>query len=230
MTRGRAARQAVRRHLSGVLSTHSKRFPGFPYGSAIPHVIDPQGCPVILISELAEHTHNVLADGRVSYLVSERGAQLQSAGRASLLGRAREIRREDIQARYLRYQPEGERALGLGGFHFFRIEPQHVRFIEGFGGVHWITGAAYVAPQVTLADAETDILMHMNQDHADTMRAYCSHVHGVQPQKAVMIGIDLDGFDLRADDAVLRFEFNDPVTSPAEARKALVELAQRARP
>lgn len=229
MTRGRAARQAVRRHLSGVLSTHSKRFPGFPYGSATPHVIDAQGCPVILISELAEHTHNVLADDRVSYLIAESGTQLQTAARASLLGQAREIPREHIQARYLRYQPEGERSLGLGGFHFFRIEPRHVRFIEGFGGIHWIPGASYLAPPVALADAETDILDHMNADHVDAMRLYCRHVHGVQADAVCMIGIDTDGFDLRAGSAVLRFDFPESIATPGEARKALVELAQRAR-
>lgn len=229
MTRGRAARQAVRRHLSGVLSTHSKRFPGFPYGSAIPHVIDPQGCPVILISELAEHTHNVQVDSRVSYLVSESGAQLQASGRANLLGHASEMRRDEIQARYLRYHPDGARTLELGGFHFFRIEPQHVRFIEGFGGIHWIADTAYLAPAVPLTDAESDILIHMNQDHVEAMQLYCAHVHDAHPQTVTMIGIDQDGFDLRADDSVLRFEFPDPISTPGDARKALVDLAQRAR-
>lgn len=230
MTRGRAARQAVRRHLSGTLSTHSKRFPGFPYGSAVPHAIDPQGCPIILISDLAEHTQNVLADGRVSYLVAESGAGLQSFGRASLLGRARAVRHEDVQARYLRYQPEGHGTLSLGGFHFFRIEPQHVRFIEGFGGIHWIAGPSYLAPPVPLHEAEGDILAHMNEDHSEALLAYCQHVHGLQPQRAQMIGIDGDGFDVRADDTVLRFDFAEPIATPGEARKALVALAQRSRP
>lgn len=227
MTRGRAARQAVRRHLSGVLSTHSKRFPGFPYGSAIPHVIDARGCPVILISELAEHTHNVLADGRVSYLVAQSGTQLQAAGRATLLGQAVEIRHEEIQDRYLRYQPEGERSLALGGFHFYRIEPQQVRFIEGFGGIHWIAATSYLAPAVALTEAEPDILAHMNADHGGALRQYCHQMHGVQPDSVSMIGIDLDGFDLRADDTVLRFDFADPVTTADEARQALIAWARR---
>ena len=91
MSQGRAARQAIRRHLSGVLSTHSKKFAGFPYGSALPHVTDAQGRPVILISHLAEHTHNIEADNKVSFLVAATGAQLQSQGRVSILGRARGV-------------------------------------------------------------------------------------------------------------------------------------------
>jgi heme iron utilization protein len=44
-----------------------------------------------------------------------------------------------------------------------------------------------------------------------------------------MIGIDTDGFDLRAGDDVLRIDFDAPVTDAASARQALVALAQQCR-
>jgi putative heme iron utilization protein len=44
-----------------------------------------------------------------------------------------------------------------------------------------------------------------------------------------MTGIDCDGFDVRADGDLLRFDFDAPVTTPDAARAALVELVRRAR-
>ncbi|MSQ58318.1 MAG: DUF2470 domain-containing protein [Betaproteobacteria bacterium] len=226
---GRAARQTVRRHLSGVLSTHSAKHAGFPYGSAVPHMTDALGRPVILISHLAEHTHNIEANDKVSFLVAETGADLQTHGRASLLGHAHVIAHEEVQTRYLRYHPEGERSLAIGGFRFFRIEPLQVRFIEGFGGIHWVRGDSYLAPPTPLDNAEEDILQHMNSDHHDTMTLYCRRIHRYTPRSASMIGIGQDGFDIRADERVLRFEFPNAVTTPGEARKALVALADHCR-
>jgi heme iron utilization protein len=229
MSHGRAARQTVRRHLSGVLSTHCAKHAGFPYGSALPHMCDALGRPVILISHLAEHTHNIEANDKVSFLVAQTGADLQTHGRASVLGRAHGVPHEEVQARYLRYHPQGERSLGIGGFRFFRIEPLQVRFIAGFGAIHWIPGDSYLAPATALQDAEEDILQHMNADHGDTMKLYCQHLHQYTPHSTTMTGIDLDGFDLRADERMLRFEFPSVVTTAGEARKALIALAELCR-
>jgi putative heme iron utilization protein len=44
-----------------------------------------------------------------------------------------------------------------------------------------------------------------------------------------MLGIDIDGFDVRADDQVLRFDFAQPVTDAQQARTALVEMARAAK-
>jgi hypothetical protein len=44
-----------------------------------------------------------------------------------------------------------------------------------------------------------------------------------------MIGVDCDGFDVRADGQKLRFEFAEPVLDAEGARAALVKLAQEAR-
>jgi hypothetical protein len=69
----------------------------------------------------------------------------------------------------------------------------------------------------------------MNVDHSDTLRAYCRSVHGREVVDAAMVGVDCDGFDVRADEALLRFDFATPATTPEAVRTALVDLAQRAR-
>ena len=53
------------------LATHSTQLDGFPYATALPFALDAQQRPLILISQLAEHTRNLLADGRASLLLND---------------------------------------------------------------------------------------------------------------------------------------------------------------
>jgi heme iron utilization protein len=230
INRARQARELFRAAHSGVLSSHSTKFPGYPYGSALPHVTDHCGRPIILISHLAEHTHNVEADRRVSFLVSDAGPDLQASSRAALLGDAHPIVYDQvIRARYLRFFPEQAQYLELGGFRFWEVEPVQIRFIEGFGSLHWIAGERYLGAPGELPDAEPSILEHMNEDHRDALLAYCRHAHGTEAQRIEMIGIDCDGFHVRADDRLLRFAFEHPIATATQARAALVALARASR-
>jgi putative heme iron utilization protein len=229
MSRAREARELIRTHRSGVLSTHCLKFPGFPYGSALPHVADALGRPVLLISHLAEHTHNIEADPRVSFIVCSAGPDLQARPRVTVLGEARITEDEAVAARYLRFYPDHRQYLEIGGFRFYAVEPTQVRYIQGFGGLHWIAGASYTDAAAGVAAAEADILAHMNQDHRDAMRDYCRLVHAVDCAQPEMVGIDCDGFDLRADGCLLRFMFDAPIANAGDVRQALVALAQRAR-
>jgi putative heme iron utilization protein len=229
MSRAAEARRVVRAHRSGVLSTHSVKYPGYPHGSALPHVADAAGRPVVLISELAEHTQNILADPRVSFLVAASGADVQAQARVTVLGDAAPVADPAaLQQRYWRFYPEHARYLQLGGFRLYAIEPRQVRYIQGFGSLHWLAGDSYLAP-ASLADAEVSILAHMNEDHRDALREYCRHVHRVDAAAPEMVGVDCDGFDVRSELGVLRFDFEPPVNSPGEVRARLVELARQAR-
>ena len=66
----------------------------------------------------------------------------------------------------------------------------------------------------------------MNHDHTVALQHYCQQYHGVTAMNVIMLGIDCDGFDVRADSQLLRFEFNEPVLSAQDARKALVSMSQ----
>ncbi len=231
---GDAARRFVRGQHSGVLSTISKRVEGFPFGSVAPFILDQSGCPVILISTLAEHTKNIDVDPRVSLIVQPYSPDMQVAGRVTLLGLARRLDdKSALGPRYLRFHPQAESYFAMHDFSFYRIDPVRIRYIGGFGKIHWVEPAQYLFAESALAKQENDILQHMNSDHAENLRAYCRHVHAVETTQVAMIGIDPDGFDVRCADAgaerVLRFDFAAPVTNSLQARQALVALAQAAR-
>ena len=230
MNSGAQARRRLASHRAGMLSTLSRRHGGHPFGSLVPYVLDHDGKPVILASRLAEHTRNIEADSRVSLLVHEEAPDPQAGARVTLLGNAAGL---DVSspaaARYQRFFKDSGKLLALGDFSFFAVTPLAIRCIEGFGSIHWIPAADYAPPPNSLAAAEADILTHMNSEHACNLSDYCRYARGKKPSAAVMVGLDCDGFDVRADDELVRFQFEHPLTSASEARTALVALAKASR-
>lgn len=230
MTNGDEARRYLRGHRSGVLATLSAKLGGYPFGSIVPFVVDRDCRPVILISALAEHTRNLAADPRTSLIVHDYADDVQSGTRLTLVGDAAPLGDDAAaRARYLRRFPAAQDLLGLGDFSFWAIAPQRLLFIRGFGRIQWIDAAELAPPANSLAEAEADIVAHMNADHTVALADYCRHYHGVTPVAVEMTGIDCDGFDVRADEQSLRFEFPDPVTNAGKAREALVAMARAAR-
>ena len=224
------SRMLFRAARAGVLSSHSAKLPGFPYGSALPLVTDHSGRPVVLISHLAEHTRNLVADNRASFVVfdSADDCRQQRVRRSSAMPsryQSPAIWRRAICASF----PHHAQYLDIGGFAFWRIEPQQIRFIEGVGSLHWIEGSRYVEDAGEWLQLEASIIEHMNADHRDAILAYCAHVHDIRPQQAEMIGFDCDGFDVRAVDRLLRFQLPQAVHTADEARAALIALARESR-
>jgi putative heme iron utilization protein len=232
MAEGAAARRFLRRRRHGVLCTLSRRFEGHPYGSVVPFVLDHAARPVILVSRLAEHTRNLESDSRVSLLANGEERDVQAGARLTMVGEA-SPGKEIASARYLSYVPGADRLLALGDFLFWTIAARALRFIGGFGDVRWISAGDYAPPANALAELEDGILAHMNQDHAAALRDCCRHYHQHDCAAATMIGIDCDGFDVRASappsSVLLRFDFEEPVVDAAAARSALADMARKAR-
>lgn len=231
MNNARAARRMLRTHRYGVLSTLSEKFDGHPFASIMHYLVDHDGSLLILISTLAEHTKNIRHDARVSLLTHDHSdLNIQSQGRVTVVGTAQPV--EDslrIAVRYLRYFPEAESYLAMRDFSFYRILPRTLRYIGGFGKIHWVSAASYLVPVYPLIGQEDDVIAHMNADHRDTLRRYCEHFHQCVALDVEMLGIDCDGFDIRADGRHLRIDFEEMVLDAQQARHALVEMAQRTR-
>ena len=80
------ARALLRETRHGALGTHSQTHPGFPFVSILPYVADLRGWPVFLVSGLAEHTRNLRADPRASFMVAGVGEDVLTTPRVSLVG------------------------------------------------------------------------------------------------------------------------------------------------
>ena len=118
------ARQFLRATRSGVLSTFSSKFAGYPFGSVAPFVLDHSGQPIVLISTIAEHTKNIIANPKISLLVFDGTEDLQASARLTLIGEAKQIDKDDenLRARYLRYFPQAAGYFDMHDFNFYRIE------------------------------------------------------------------------------------------------------------
>lgn len=140
---------------SGTLATHSLQLPGYPFATALPFITDEQHCPVFLVSSLAEHTKNLLADKRTSFMVSSAGdGNILTGARMTLAGdTTRFDASPELVARYVRYHPDAEQYLSLGDFVFFRLAPKRIRYIAGFGQMGWIEESDWInAAVLSLVD------------------------------------------------------------------------------
>lgn len=222
------ARELLLKEYRGVLSTHSKAMPGFPFGSVVPYCLDAQGCPLILISRIAQHTHNLLQDCRCSLLVGERAAaDVQAAGRLTLLAEARQLSEpaaiEAAAARYYRYFPDSSDYHVVHDFDFWHLQPVRARYIGGFGAIHWLD-------QITLANpfggaSEVSMLEHMNSDHTAAIAHYVQLAGLSDNVPAALVGIDSEGFHLRIGHALYWLGFPAPCNTAGAVRQALVALA-----
>jgi hypothetical protein len=234
------ALQFLRTTRSGLLSTFSVRFTGYPFGSVAPFVLDHSGQPIILISTIAEHTQNIIANPKVSLLVFAGNEDLQANARLTIIGEAKKINKDDadLRARYLRYLPQAAGYFDMHDFNFYRIEITQTRYIAGFGKMGWIEGdttfTAKLAENSQLAAQETSIIEHMNADHVHSLIAYSKHFHNVSATHAEMLGIDSDGFDAKVTNSdgetqTLRFNFEQPIQDAQSARAALVNMSKAAK-
>ncbi len=216
----------------GILSTHSAKFEGYPFGSVAPFVLNHQGMPTILISSIAEHTKNIIQNAHVSLVVFENENDLQANARLTLLAKAEQTDKQNdlMRARYLRYIPQAAQYFDMHDFSFYTLYITQARYIAGFGKMGWVEGEAMQIPSNPLFVEEPSILAHMNADHRENLKTYCQHFHNVKTDTAEMIGIDSLGFDVRSDaDVILRFNFDAPISDAQEARTALVAMAKACR-
>jgi len=227
---GNEARRFVRGQHNGVLSTLSTRLEGYPFGSVTPYICDHRGRPVILISTLAEHTRNIDVDPRVSLIAQPFSEDMQETARVTVIGLASRLDgKEDLGPRYLRHFPKAEAFFAMHDFHFYRIDPVRIRYIGGFGKIHWLEPQAYLCETGTLQEDEPGILAHMNRDHRDSLSDYCRHFLGTEAAGAELVGIDPDGMDLRLAGRTCRIDFPGPVFHAAAARETLVAMAKECR-
>src|SRR5437588_6630025 len=130
-----AAKKLLREGRSGALATVMPAS-GDPYCSLVNLATAADGAPLLLISELAVHTKNVLADPRVSLMIDERkaGDPLQGA-RVMLMGTAAGTADADARRRYLERQPEAQMFVGFADFAFYRMTIKAAHLVAGFGRI-----------------------------------------------------------------------------------------------
>src|SRR5262249_56755192 len=127
-----AAKKLLREGRSGALATLMAGS-GDPYCSLVNVATAANGEPLLLLSRLALHTKNILADPRVSLMIDERkpGDPLEGA-RVMLMGRASATNDPEARRRYLDRQPEAGIFAGFGDFAFYPVPLTRAHLVAGF--------------------------------------------------------------------------------------------------
>ena len=231
----RLAKSLLRKSRQGALATLMAGT-GAPYCSLVNFATHPDGSPILLISRLAVHTRNILADNRVSLMLDERAAGDPLEGVRIMLSGVAEVadndNRELLLRRYLNAHPSAEAYADFGDFAFFRIRPTGTHLVAGFGRILDLKPEQFltdVSDAAALIEAEQGAINHMNADHREAMSLYATKLLGAESGDWRCTGCDPEGMDMQAERITLRLDFPSRVTGPGDLRKMLVALANEAR-
>src|SRR5258705_10390185 len=171
----KVARSLLRRSRQGALGTLMADS-GDPYCSVVNGARHADGSPIALISLLALHSGNILADHRVSLMLDERteGSPLEGS-RVMLAGRAEQAGADDLpllRRRYLNAHPSAETFVNFNDFSFFRIRPAGAHLVAGFWRIVDLKPEQFltdISNAGALLEGEQGDICHMNWDHRQAM-------------------------------------------------------------
>jgi putative heme iron utilization protein len=224
-----AARLLMRSHDRASLGTS---LAGAPYASLVLAATAADGAPLLLISDLAQHTANIAGDPRVALLFDGTGGfdEPLTGPRVTILGRAERSADAQLRVRYLARHPSAAHYSGFADFHLYRVVVERAHLVAGFGRIDWIAAGDLLPPGIAaLAEVEDAIVRHMNEDRAETVALFARVLLGRPGEGWRLTGIDAEGIDLRCNGAVARLDFPAPAADAEAARVALAQLAEAAR-
>ncbi len=111
---------------------------GGPYGALINVAVDTETRPLILVSELSRHTQALRKDPRASVMVHAelpKTADPLTELRVTVTGRFTPVEDPSVVQRYLARHPYAETYAGFRDFTFWRMDPQKLYVVAGFGRI-----------------------------------------------------------------------------------------------
>jgi putative heme iron utilization protein len=229
----RMARRLLRSVDSGILSTMSQELPGYPFGSVTPYALTVEGQVAIYVSGIAQHTHNMDGDSKVSLTVAAQNKEnvnQQALGRVTVVGDARLLPTDEAQAvqeRYFSFFPEAREYGGTHDFHIYSIVPKRVRFIGGFGKIFWVEEADWCLPTPGWSSEAQHIIDHMNTGHGESL-LNMARQSVPSTGTAELVTLDTEGFHVRTDEGLIYLPFPAACSTTDEVRAAMVNLARAA--
>jgi heme iron utilization protein len=205
---------------------------GWPYASLVLVAVDHDASPLLLLSDLAEHTKNIKRDPRASLLFDGTAGRDDplTGPRVTVVGELLPTTEPRLLTRFTARHRSAAAYAGYADFRLYRLQVARAHLVAGFGRIDWIEAAALlIARSPALLAAEVDILHHMREDHADTIDLYANKLAGLPGEGWQLTGVDPEGADLRRGGCITRVDFRAVVRDAEEVRAELVDLAKSAR-
>jgi putative heme iron utilization protein len=129
---------------AATLTSNSQRNAGWPAASFVPYALDADGAPLVLLSDIAEHTRNLDADGRCCFFVAEApGEDVRQTPRLAIYGTARRLPAAEAAVardRYVERHPAAAPLFDLD-FRLWRIDVKEAQWVGGFAAARWLTAS-----------------------------------------------------------------------------------------
>jgi heme iron utilization protein len=117
---------------------------GAPHASLVTPALAADGQPVLLLSDLAQHTRHLRASPACALLAAGAapGDNPQTAPRLCLSGQAHPVAAEEVRARFLEIHPYAMQYAGFADFSFWKITVATAQYIGGFANAAYLDFAA----------------------------------------------------------------------------------------
>lgn len=236
-----AERARTLMHIAPVatLCTTSQKHPNWPFGSVVAYGLDEKGNPSFLISTMAMHTKNLLADARASVFVMQPGGEHDPLGaaRVTVMGKISKLSKDQdssIREQYLARHPNAGYWANFGDFSFYLMDTIDVYYVGGFGSMGWVTAEEYaLAKADPLADAGPSLIDYLNTNHKDALELLAKTSGQPDLDEATLTAIDRLGFHLRLKIkdryTGIRLAFPEELKGPDDVRPVFVNMVNQAR-
>lgn len=221
-----ALRRVARAARKAALATSLE---GRPYVSLVTLAFDHDLSPILLLSRLADHTRNLLADARASLLLdgTDGHPNPQTGPRVTLVGTLAEDDDPRLRRRFLARHPGAALYAGFGDFAVWRMSVERAHFVGGFARAVWFDAPLVPEAESAFAAAEEEgVLTLLDEGHSDLVAALAARAGGAPDAGWKVSGWDPDGCELEVDGALLRLSFAEAPSrelSPLVALKAAAE-------
>ena len=219
------ARRLMRLADRGALATLSARPSpqgggGNPYASLVLVASDLDGSPLLMLSDLADHSRNIAADPRVSLLLAPGFgvAEPLAEARLSLVGQARAEPAERARQRFLERHPGAALYAGFADFRCYRIACEEAHLVAGFGRIRWLQGARLLlGPEAfALWPEGGNLARRLNVEDPERVERLGRAASGATAPWR-LTGVDAEGCDFRAGERTARLDFPAAVESVTQA-------------
>ena len=228
----RLAINLMRNCREGVLSTVSKKYEGYPFGSFVTFISGADRSIIFYASDIAQHTINLKNNSKACitlFNLSERDKQ--DSARLSLLGDVKKIDKdvEEISRQFMEFFPESSQYSNMHDFNFYKLNISQVRWIGGFGKIAWLSSTNWNPIEPKWLKKEHSMIEHMNEDHSNSIVSTLNAKLGIKDKHARMLRLTMDGYYVSSKNKIYFLDFNLPCFTVKQYRDKLVEQAKEYR-
>ena len=218
----------------GILSTMSKIFKNYPFGSFVTYVSSRPRTVYLYLSDLAEHTENLhyKPHSCLTIIKENHNGDIQNSQRLTLVGDLNPIKEKDeeeCRKRFHLIHPDSQKYSEMHDFKFYQLNIISARWIGGFGKIAWLDKNYWSQKEPDWQGNENRIIKHMNKDHQNSISSSLHAQHKIKDAAAMMSFINIDGYYVQSKNQFYFIQFPHPCLTMLEYRETLTSLAKKYR-